>query len=130
MKKMYIYEPAMCCDTGLCGVGVDPELLRVSTVLNNLKKKGIIVERYNLSSAPMKFITNEAVNKLINEKGVEELPAIVLDDEIVIKGRYPSNEEFAKYLDVSIDFIGEGKQTTKRNTNKSGGCGCSDGRCC
>ena len=41
MKKMNIYEPAMCCPTGVCGVGVDPELLRISTVLNNLEKKGI-----------------------------------------------------------------------------------------
>lgn len=36
MKKMIIFEPAMCCSTGVCGPGVDPELLRVSTVINNL----------------------------------------------------------------------------------------------
>ena len=24
MKKMCIYEPALCCETGLCGVNVDP----------------------------------------------------------------------------------------------------------
>ena len=29
MKTMKIFEPAMCCPTGLCGVSVDPELLRV-----------------------------------------------------------------------------------------------------
>ena len=33
MKKMAIYEPAMCCPTGLCGVGVNPELLRISAAL-------------------------------------------------------------------------------------------------
>ena len=38
MKRMQIFEPAMCCSTGLCGVGVDPELLRVSAVLNTLRK--------------------------------------------------------------------------------------------
>ena len=41
MKTMKIFEPAMCCPTGLCGVSVDPELLRVSTVLNTLKQHGI-----------------------------------------------------------------------------------------
>lgn len=41
MKNIAIYEPAMCCSTGLCGVGVDPELLRISTVSNNLKKAGV-----------------------------------------------------------------------------------------
>ena len=45
MKKMSIYEPALCCETGLCGVNVDSELLRITTVLNNLKNKGIIIER-------------------------------------------------------------------------------------
>lgn len=52
MKKMSIYEPALCCETGLCGVNVDPELLRITTVLNNLKNKGIIIARYNLNSTP------------------------------------------------------------------------------
>lgn len=51
MKKMQIYEPAMCCSTGLCGVGVDQELLRISTVLNSMEKNGVMVERFNLSSA-------------------------------------------------------------------------------
>ena len=44
MKTMKIYEPAMCCPTGLCGVGVDPELLRISTVLNTLKQNGVEVQ--------------------------------------------------------------------------------------
>ena len=52
MKKMQIFEPAMCCPTGLCGVGVDPELLRISAVLNSLKKNGVTVDRFNLTDAP------------------------------------------------------------------------------
>ena len=28
MKKMQIFEPAMCCSTGLCGVGVDQSLYK------------------------------------------------------------------------------------------------------
>jgi len=41
MKKMTIYEPAMCCSTGLCGVGIDKELLRISTVVSSLEKNGV-----------------------------------------------------------------------------------------
>lgn len=48
MIKMQIFEPAMCCSTGLCGVGVDPELLRISTVLDTLKNNGAHVDRFNL----------------------------------------------------------------------------------
>lgn len=107
MKKMTIYEPAMCCSTGLCGVGVDSELLRISTVLNTLKKNGIEVQRFNLSNSPQEFITNKTVNNFIREKGIEGLPITVLDGEIVITGRYPKNEDFMKLLDVPKDFLGK-----------------------
>lgn len=129
MKKMSIYDPAMCCSTGLCGVGVDPELLRISTILNSLKKNGIEVERFNLTNAPMKFITNKAVNQLINDKGVDELPAIVLDGEIVITGRYPTNEEILKLLNITMSFLGEQPKTVKNTPKNSGGCGCKGGCC-
>lgn len=130
MKKMQIFEPAMCCSTGLCGVGIDPELLRISTVLNSLKKNGIVVERYNLTNAPMEFVNNQAVNRLINGKGVEKLPAIVLDGEIIITGRYPTNEEFSKLLDVPMSFLADQSAPLKVTVHKSKGCGCSGGKCC
>jgi hypothetical protein len=130
MKKMFIYEPAMCCETGICGVGVDKELLRISTVLNTLKKHGITVQRYNLSNAPQEFINNKAVNEFINIHGVDELPAIVVDGEIIITGRYPTNDEFSKILGISPNFLGEKPKTEKETSKKSGGCGCSGGKCC
>jgi len=122
MKKMQIFEPAMCCSTGLCGVGVDPELLRISTVLNTLENNGVHVDRFNLTNAPQEFVTNKIVNSFINEKGVEGLPVIVIDGEIVIIGRYPSNEEFVNLLNVPENLIGEVSETK--------GCGCSGGDCC
>lgn len=128
MKKMQIFETAMCCSTGLCGVGVDTELLRITTVLNSLKKNGIEVDRFNLTNAPMEFVNNKAVNDFLNTKGVDELPAIVLDGEILITGRYPSNEEFAKLLNIPISFLGE-QEKTFNILPKNSGCGCSDGSC-
>lgn len=56
MKNLYIYEPALCCATGLCGVSIDPELLRITTVLNTLKERGVAVRRFNLNDAPMEFV--------------------------------------------------------------------------
>lgn len=130
MKKMSIYEPAMCCSTGLCGVGVDPELLRISTILNTLKKNDVEVERYNLTNSPQEFINNKEVNDFINTKGVDELPVTILDGEIVITGRYPTNEEFKNLLGVSISLSGEQPKAVKATLKKSNGCGCSDGKCC
>lgn len=130
MKKMSIFEPAMCCSTGLCGVGVDPELLRVSTALNTLKNNGIEVERFNLSSAPQEFVNNSEVNEFINKYGADKLPVVVLDGKIVVIGRYPTNEEFKNLLEVSVELSPEKPKAAKATLKKTGGCGCSDGSCC
>lgn len=127
IKKMILYEPAMCCPTGLCGVGVNSELLRISTVLANLKKHGIQVERYNLSNAPQEFMRNAAVHQLLS-KGVDILPVTVLDGKVVITKRYPTNDEFVSMLNVPGSYLGENK--AKATPQNSGGCGCSGGKCC
>lgn len=123
MKTMKLYEPAMCCSTGLCGVSVDSELLRISTTLNTLKQNGIEVQRFNLSSAPQEFVSNKAVNDFLNQFGPEKLPVTVVDGTIVISGRYPTNEEFVKWLGVPADLLG-----VKAPSN-GGGCSCSGGCC-
>ena len=132
MKKMQIFEPAMCCPTGLCGVGVDKELLRISTVLNSLEKNGVKVERYNLTDAPMEFITNKKINDYLQKNGDENLPVVTLDGDIVIEGKYPTNDEFMKYLEVPESYLSQGieeKTETKDSSDNSGGC-CSGSGCC
>ena len=121
MKKIRIYEPAMCCSTGVCGVSVDPELLRMSSLVEKLDKKGIDIKRFNLNSAPQEFVENKKVNKILNEKGEEILPLTMVDDEIIKSGAYPSNEEFEEILSLKLDEKSEEK----------GSCGCSsDSGCC
>lgn len=95
----------MCCPTGLCGVGVDPELLRISTAVNNLEEKDIEIKRYNLINSPMQFVTNKTVNEMINKNGVDELPFVLVDEKVVITGRYPTNEEIADYLDIPLSYL-------------------------
>lgn len=131
MKKMQIFEPAMCCSTGLCGVGVDPELLRISTVLNTLKKNGVNIDRYNLSDAPQEFVNNKVINNLLNTDGDKKLPVTVLDGEVVITGRYPTNDEIVKLLNVPMNFLGEQSKAEQKKVSprSSGGC-CSGGKCC
>ena len=119
MKTMEIFEPAMCCSTGLCGVSIDPELLRVATNLNNLKAHNVIVNRYNLSSAPAAYVSNSAVNKELHEHGGDNLPLILVDGEIVIKKRYPTNEEFCALLEIPCEYL----------SSDSGCCGGSGGCC-
>jgi len=106
MKKMIIYEPAMCCSTGICGVSVNPELIRISGILDSLKRNGIEVKRFNLSNDPIEFMINKNVNNLISkENGLENLPCTIVENEIVIMGRYPTNEEVAELLGIDIGIM-------------------------
>lgn len=123
MKKMTIFEPAMCCPTGVCGPSVDPELLRVSTVINNLKGKGILVERYNLSSNPQAFVDNKEISSLLDNEGVEVLPVTMVNGAVVKKGAYPADEEFCRLLGLPEDFL---KAKVKR---ASSGCCCGPKGC-
>lgn len=123
MKKMIIFDPAMCCSTGVCGPSVDKDLLRVATVINNLKKKGILVERHNLTSNPQIFVDNKVINTMLLKDGIEVLPVTMVDGEVVKTKVYPTNEEFLNLLDLPSDFL---KITIKK---PSKGCGCGDGCC-
>ena len=123
MSKLSIFEPAMCCETGLCGVGVDPELLRISTITNTLKKQGIEVERYNLSSAPNVFVQNKQINEILNKEGIKVLPVTMVNDKIIKKSTYPTNEELMSLLGVTLNSLEE-------DQNKDGDCSCSGGGCC
>lgn len=124
MKTMSIYEPAMCCETGICGVGVDSELLRISTVLNKLQKNGVTASRFNLNSAPQAFVNNADINMLINNEGIEVLPATVIDGKIVKTKAYPTNEEIVMWLEIPASYL-----EVAETKESDGGCCCSEGCC-
>lgn len=129
MSKVEIYEPAMCCSTGVCGPGVDQELLRVSTFLNELEGEGRKIIRYNLSSDPMAFVLNKEVNDTIANEGTEALPITVVDGAIRQKGSYPSNASFAEWAGMTReDIIKMVLKTQKAASN--GGCSCGGGSGC
>lgn len=38
MKKIEIFDPAMCCPTGLCGTNINPELMRIAVVIGIIEE--------------------------------------------------------------------------------------------
>ena len=122
MKKMYIYEGAMCCSTGVCGPSPDEDLMRVSSLVDKLNKSGASIDRYNLTNNTKEFVDNKTVNKLLDEKGEDVLPIVIVDDEVVMTGKYPSNEEFYEMLFLSDEVKEEAD-------NDDGSC-CSGSGCC
>lgn len=101
MKTVKIYDPAMCCSTGVCGPEVEPELLALANYLKKLDSGNVKVERYNLAQEPLAFTVNSTVSKLLVEKGVDVLPIVFVDDNVVSTGGYPSEDEFNAALGVN-----------------------------
>ena len=101
MKTVRIYDPALCCPTGLCGVNIDPELMRIAVVVETLKRKGIAIERYNLRDHPQVYVSTKVVNDFLMKEGAEKLPITTVNDEIAITGAYPSNQQIYEWLNIS-----------------------------
>ncbi|MCG1022384.1 arsenite efflux transporter metallochaperone ArsD [Sutcliffiella horikoshii] len=115
MAKIEIFDPAMCCATGVCGPSVDPELTRVASAVFSLQQKGMEIFRYNLGSEPEPFVTNQKVNELLMEKGSECLPVVLVDGEIKKLADYPSNEELAQWTGVNAEELAHEKPKKKLN---------------
>lgn len=105
MKKVEIFDPAMCCSTGVCGPSVDPELTRVASAIFALEKKGFDITRYNLTSQPDKFVDQVEVNKILMDKGPDALPVVLVDGEVEKIGSYPTNEEFAEWFGINSEEL-------------------------
>lgn len=98
MKSIIVYDPAMCCSSGVCGPDVDPLLPRFAGMLAQIKDRGVTVERYNLAQQPMAFAQNQEVRALLEKEGVETLPLIYVDGVLEMKGRYPETEERGAFI--------------------------------
>jgi hypothetical protein len=100
MKKMQVFDPAMCCSTGVCGPNVDVTLPRFAADLEWLKTEGVEVERFNLAQQVAAFTQNATVKNALNQHGSKCLPLILVDGEIVASGGYPSRAELARHTGV------------------------------
>lgn len=121
-KLIELYEPAMCCSTGVCGPSADQQLIKVRDDLRWAETQGVTVARHNLSSDPDAFVANTKVTGLMHALGDGALPALVIDGEIVVHGRYPSRDELARLL--------AGSGPVALETVEASDCGCSPGECC
>ena len=101
MKTLKVFDPAMCCSTGVCGPEVDPALVRFAADLKWLESQGVTVERFNLAQSPMAFVENDLVRSWLEDKGEKSLPLVVIEDKVVASGTYPAREELAGFLDLN-----------------------------
>ena len=96
--KIKIFDPPMCCASGICGPDVDDELLTVNEIVLKLKDQGHEVKRYLINQQPNKFMEEKNVSELLQEKGVDILPITVVDGEIIKQEEYPNMDDFKQLM--------------------------------
>ena len=103
MSILQVYDPAMCCSTGVCGPSVDPVLPRFSADLEWLKSKGVQVERFNLAQDIAAFTANAIVKATLHAKGTACLPLVLVDGNVVSEGAYPTRKQLAGFAGVAFE---------------------------
>ncbi len=100
--KIQIFDPPMCCSTGVCGPSMNPELVRFAADVAWLERHDVAVERFNLSQQPAACAGTPIVKEALSRDGNDCLPLVLGDGAILFKGRYPTREELARCAGLEI----------------------------
>ena len=122
MSHVQIFDRAMCCSTGVCGPQVDPVLPKFAADVEWLKAKGHAVDRFNLAHDGVQFSKNATVQTMLTEEGVDCLPLILVDGQVVSRSDYPSRENLALWTQTKLHDPSE-------LPIADGGC-CGGSKCC
>jgi hypothetical protein len=117
MTIIQIFDPALCCSSGVCGVETDQTLVTFAADADWAKQNGGRIERFNLAQQPLAFADNATVKNFLERSGQEALPLTLVDGEIALAGRYPNRAELARWMGA------------KEIEPAQGGC-CSGASCC
>ena len=93
-----IFDPPMCCPTGLCGPTLDQTLLDLNEMILKLQSDGVSVARYQMTSHPQAYLNNAEVMKLVREQQMAALPISVVHGKVIKFGAYPTMTEIKANL--------------------------------
>ena len=96
--EVEIFDPPMCCPTGLCGPTLDQTLLDVSEMILSLQAEKVKVARYQMTGDPQAFLNNADVMRLVREQQMAALPITVVQGKVIKVGEYPTLAEIKSSL--------------------------------
>ena len=133
MPAIRVFEPALCCNTGVCGPELDQSLVDFTADLTHLQSQGIDIERHNLANDPMAFASDECARAFLQVAGSDGLPLTLVDGVTVMTGTYPTRAQLLRFAGVAADQPvtpagAVGLVMLDANTD-SGGCGCGPEGC-
>lgn len=95
-----LFDPPMCCPTGLCGPTLDQTLLDLNEMILALQSEGINVQRYQMASNPQAFLNNPEVMRLVQEKQMDALPITAVKGKVIKSGEYPTLTEIKAHIQI------------------------------
>ncbi|MCL6262612.1 arsenite efflux transporter metallochaperone ArsD [Craterilacuibacter sp. RT1T] len=101
MTKIEIFDPALCCSSGVCGTEVDQALVNFAADFDWAKAQGADICRFNLAQEPLAFAENPVVKGFLERSGADLLPLVLVNGEIALMGRYPRRAELARFAGIS-----------------------------
>jgi hypothetical protein len=96
MTRIDVFDPPMCCSSGVCGPEVDPALAAFAADVDWLASQGVTVVRHNLAQDPQPFISNPQVLNLMQQEGTTCLPLVLVDGEVLTRAAYPRRDTLAQ----------------------------------
>lgn len=130
MSAIEVFDPAL---KGLADIGAadaDPELLRMSAVLDALFEAGFPISYHRLGEDPEAFERNGRISSLLAAEGPSALPAVFVDGALLSKGAYPATEAIGDALGVVFVAADEaGCCGGGCGCGGEDGCGCGGGCC-
>ncbi len=107
--EIQIFEPSLCCPSGVCGPEPDKELIDLQNLLQILNKAGVNVQRYAINQVPMEFAKNPVVKDFMRTEGPSKLPLTLLEGKIIKQEGYPTLEELTQHIPELKNVKPEGK---------------------
>lgn len=101
-----VFEPALCCNTGVCGPDVDAALVEFTADLRHLQDKGADIQRHNLANDPTAFATDATVRAFLQVAGSDGLPLTLVDGVTALTGRYPTRAQLLQFAGLHRDDAG------------------------
>lgn len=128
VKTVEVFEPALCCNTGVCGEDVDRGLVTFSADVDWAAHNGGRVVRRNLANEPLVFAQNDAVKQFLHLSGSAGLSLVLVDGVTVLTGAYPNRAQLARWAGLRTDVatVPAGTQPLDLADPNDSGCCSSD----
>jgi hypothetical protein len=126
MVQIDVFDPPMCCSSGVCGPEVDPLLAAFAADVDWLTSQGVSVTRHNLAQEPLTFVSNTLVQEALQRDGDACLPLVLVNGEIAGRGAYPRRDELARLAGLAPAV----SRTKPLVRVSAGGCCTPDSGCC